>query len=233
MVWRRERLAQHHTDAYVCHMSVKAAKPSAIREHRKVRLCVEDWVAAGFRALVADGPSGLKVEPLSRSLGTTKGSFYWHFADLADLRTHMIELWRRLGEAEITAAVRSSGLKGGDALSILINRISVSPHATFGGAGVEPAIRAWALENDAVAHAVAQVDRLRLEVVQTFLMEAGLPLSQARQSAQIFYASFLGLGILRLSQDVDVRAGLQAQLSALISAPKVTRRRVSAGRRSG
>lgn len=179
-------------------------------------------MAAGFRALVAGGPSALKIEPLSRSLGATKGSFYWHFADPADLRTHMIKLWQRLGEAEITGAVRANGLEGAAAMAALINRISISPHGDFGGAGVEPAIRSWALEDPVVAKAVTEMDAVRLEVLQNFFSEAGLPTKQAKQNAEVFYATFLGLVILRLTKCVDVKASLEAQFAALMNAHQDT-----------
>jgi glycosyltransferase involved in cell wall biosynthesis len=35
------------------------------------------------------------VEPLAKDLGVTKGSFYWHFRDRADLLEAMLEEWRR------------------------------------------------------------------------------------------------------------------------------------------
>ncbi|MFN3661424.1 TetR family transcriptional regulator [Yoonia sp.] len=44
----------------------------------------EDWLMAGFRALASHGPSALRAAALARDLGTTKGSFYWHFKDLPD-----------------------------------------------------------------------------------------------------------------------------------------------------
>ena len=55
----------------------------------KLRLGPEDWVMAGFRALAADGPQAVRAETLARGLGATKGSFYWHFKDLAALHQAM------------------------------------------------------------------------------------------------------------------------------------------------
>jgi AcrR family transcriptional regulator len=197
-------------------MPSRANQPKAKREERPTRLSAEDWVAAGFRALVTGGASALKVEPLSRSLGATKGSFYWHFADSADLRAHMIKLWRRLGEAEITGAIRARGLKGRAALAALIERISVVPQDQFGGAAVEPAIRAWALEDLVVARAVADMDKLRVDVLREFFFQAGMSTAQAMLKAKIFYASVVGLEMLRLTSDIDMRACLTAELDALL-----------------
>ncbi len=46
------------------------------------RLNSDRWIAAGFDALRQAGPQALAAEPLARRLGTTKGSFYWHFKDV-------------------------------------------------------------------------------------------------------------------------------------------------------
>jgi AcrR family transcriptional regulator len=44
-----------------------------------------DWTEAALDALAGDGLSNVAVEPLARRLGATKGSFYWHFANRAEL----------------------------------------------------------------------------------------------------------------------------------------------------
>ncbi|MDQ6732181.1 MAG: TetR/AcrR family transcriptional regulator, partial [Actinomycetota bacterium] len=44
-----------------------------------------DWTEAALLALAHDGLAGVAVQPLARRLGATKGSFYWHFADRAEL----------------------------------------------------------------------------------------------------------------------------------------------------
>src|SRR3954466_1718228 len=47
------------------------------------RLSVVDWVAAALDLLAEEGPGGVKIDRLCVRLGVTKGSFYWHFTDLA------------------------------------------------------------------------------------------------------------------------------------------------------
>jgi AcrR family transcriptional regulator len=38
-----------------------------------------DWIRAALFAIADRGTAGVVVEPPAASLGTTKGSFYWHF----------------------------------------------------------------------------------------------------------------------------------------------------------
>lgn len=180
----------------------------------RTRLTPRDWIAAGFRALAEGGAPALRVEPLARGLGTSKGSFYWHFADLAALKAQMVALWQRLAEEEITASVMASGAEGRGALQALIGRISVAPPAAYGGAGVEPALRGWARTEPHVAQAVAAMDARRLVVLEGFFAQAGH--ADPAQAARLFYAATLGLMDLRLTTGADMRAGLEAQLDALL-----------------
>ena len=42
----------------------------------------EPWLVHGYRLFAKEGPTGLKIEVLSRQVGKNKSSFYHHFADL-------------------------------------------------------------------------------------------------------------------------------------------------------
>src|ERR1700759_3552223 len=64
------------------------------------RLSVDDWIQAGFAILADGGPNALRVDRLCERLGVTKGSFYWHFADLATYRTALIEAWGSLQDQD-------------------------------------------------------------------------------------------------------------------------------------
>src|SRR5262249_6512544 len=53
----------------------------------------DDWMRAARLALLRRGPDGVRVEPLARELGVTKGSFYWHFRDRAGLMEALLREW--------------------------------------------------------------------------------------------------------------------------------------------
>ena len=59
------------------------------------RLGKDDWLRAARRALLIRGPNGVRVEPLARDLGVTKGSFYWHFSDRDDLLEALLVEWEQ------------------------------------------------------------------------------------------------------------------------------------------
>lgn len=58
---------------------------------QRTRLSRADWIEAATRFGVERGFDDLAVEPLAARLGTTKGSFYWHFANRADLLDAVME----------------------------------------------------------------------------------------------------------------------------------------------
>ena len=43
------------------------------------------WVEAAFDALAEGGIEAVRIDPLAKQLGVTRGSFYWHFTDRAAL----------------------------------------------------------------------------------------------------------------------------------------------------
>lgn len=55
-----------------------------------------DWTDAAFGMFTAQGIAAVSVEALAKQLGATRGSFYWHFKDRADLITAVLEKWRAM-----------------------------------------------------------------------------------------------------------------------------------------
>src|SRR2546423_8402349 len=85
------------------------------------RLRVSDWMRAARLALLHSGPDGVRVEPLARTLGVTKGGFYWHFRDRADRLDALVVEWEAeasllsdaLGSSDPAAGLGKILLEGG------------------------------------------------------------------------------------------------------------------------
>jgi AcrR family transcriptional regulator len=201
------RLDLVHTAAYVCRMSGTEAK------HRLGR---NDWILAALRALVQGGISAVRVEPVARDLGATKGSFYWHFKDLAELHQTMLELWEALATTAITAAVKASDRDPVGKLLLLVDLVSVRPDAVYGGVEVEPALRDWGRTDPRARAVVERVDRQRLEDLAGFLREAGVAEAELLSKAQLIYAAVIGLENLRLTTGDEMGPPLRALVMRLI-----------------
>ena len=191
--------------------------PTPTRLAPRGRLQPSDWVWAGFRALVQGGPQALRVESIARELATTKGSFYWHFTDLAALKATMLEAWEQVATTDITTAVRQSGLPALQQLLLLVEKVSVPPDAQAGGDAVEPAIRDWCRTDLMARQVLERVDRQRLADLRDFFGAAGLTPTASRQAAAVFYATVIGLESLRLTAGITMREPLRAVVKQLLA----------------
>lgn len=71
---------------------------------KRRRLTAHDWAEAALEALGAAGLAAVAIEPLAVHLGTTKGSFYAHYANREALVSAALTLWeQRSTEAPIYA----------------------------------------------------------------------------------------------------------------------------------
>ncbi|PSL17871.1 TetR/AcrR family transcriptional regulator [Shimia abyssi] len=156
------------------------------------RLSPDLWVAAGFEALISQGPTALKAEPLARRLKTTKGSFYWHFKDVHAFHAAMMDQWEHRAINDLEAG-SAHDLPPAQKLRHLSQITSGQVTDSVSGAVLEPSIRAWAHDNADVAAAVERVDQARLSHLQSTLSENGL---SNPELARILYAANLGMADL-------------------------------------
>src|SRR5271154_7092483 len=70
------------------------------------------WIEEALQALAAGGPDAVRIEPLARSIGVTRGGFYWHFEDRGALLAEMLDTWERAATDEVIERVER---RGGDA----------------------------------------------------------------------------------------------------------------------
>lgn len=186
-----------------------------MRKASPPRLSRTDWVKAGFRALVRHG-SGWRLEDLTQELGVSKGSFYWHFNDLAALRSEMLVAWEGLATADLSRFVTKNAAPS-DRLRLLVEMVSILPPDDLGGAGIEPALRDWARSDSQAAGVVAAVDRQRLVDLTLWVRQAGIAPDKAPHLALSLYAQIIGLMALRVSHPLDMAAQLHALLDLALS----------------
>ena len=177
-----------------------------------VKLTRDDWLAAGFLALSRDGPTALRAEALARKLKTTKGSFYWHFADLPAFKQAMLTLWREKVAGEIIAEVMEEEDKQ-RRLELLIKNAAKPPPDEYGGRKIETAMRAWALSDPIVFSALDEMDHLRIGFVSSLLKDVGL---DDPSLAQLIYGAYIGLDDLSSKDKADIGPALE-KLLALMS----------------
>jgi AcrR family transcriptional regulator len=152
------------------------------------QLSARDWLDQGLRTLAKNGFTALKAEPLAKAMGVSRGSFYWHFADVGAFHAAVLAHWRDVAVEQIIIDIEAVSPVQ-DALPVLLRR-------AFGNRPpLESAMRSWAAHDDRVRTAVQAVDRRRLAYVESLLRNSGLSAEVARARAQIFYWAFLGFAL--------------------------------------
>jgi AcrR family transcriptional regulator len=159
---------------------------------KRESLAAGDWTEAALRALAHGGLAAVAVEPLAKSLGTTKGSFYWHFADRNALLGAALELWEQRDTDQVLAGIDETQ----DAEKRLRNLLRLAFMSvrgdTAGGAGaIELALQASAA-HPLVASTLARVTGRRLAALSRLYSELGLSRARARDQALLAYTAFLG-----------------------------------------
>jgi AcrR family transcriptional regulator len=152
------------------------------------QLSADDWLDWGLKVLAAQGFVALKAEPLAKAMGVSRGSFYWHFADIGAYHAAILKHWREVAaEAVIADLEAASGHEG--RIKLLLRR-SFSDRLLL-----EKAVRSWAT-SDALARAAVQaIDRRRLAYVEELLRRAGFAADVAEERAQILYWAFIGYAL--------------------------------------
>jgi AcrR family transcriptional regulator len=125
------------------------------------RVTRNDWLQVAIALLADEGFNAISVDALATRLGITRGSFYHHFKDRQDLTHEMLTYWKNRWTTEIRNDVAALDLDGYQALRALGRLITHRQAAEY-----DVAVRSWALHDDFVATAVAEVDALRLEFIQ-------------------------------------------------------------------
>lgn len=152
------------------------------------QLSAKDWLDQGLKALASRGFTALKAEPLAKALGVSRGSFYWHFTDIAAFHAAILSRWHEVAAEQIIANVEAAA-KHENPLALLLRRV-------FGERLVlERAVRTWASVDPAARAAVQAIDRRRMNYVEGLLAQAGLPPRAARARAQVLYWAFLGFAL--------------------------------------
>ena len=149
------------------------------------QLSAQDWIDFGLKTLAKSGFTALKAEPLAKAMGVSRGSFYWHFADISAFHAAILKHWREIAAEQIIAGVEASSAHE-NPLGVLLRRV-------FGERlAIENAVRIWASVDPVVRAAVQAIDRRRLGYIEGLMTKSGLSADTARARAQILYWAFLG-----------------------------------------
>ncbi len=152
----------------------------------------QDWLAAAHAAVVEGGFDHLRVLVIAKALGVTRGSFYWHFADHAELQAEVLARWHA---RQLAACAEIEPVSSPDPRLDLEHVLDVAlshagedlEHMRF-----ELALRGLGRRDAAVANLLAEVDALRLGLFERKFRRLLGKGKAATELAALFYLAIVG-----------------------------------------
>ncbi|WP_127476254.1 TetR/AcrR family transcriptional regulator [Microbacterium sulfonylureivorans] len=150
------------------------------------RLTRDDWISAAYECFSADGITAVAVEPVARSVGATKGSFYWHFTDRRALVDAVLKRWSDLETERLIAQVERIE----PPQARLAGLLELIAHRTGERSG-ERTLYADAT-SEPVRSMVAAVTERRVSYLASLLVAAGVGPDEARRRAVVIVSAVIG-----------------------------------------
>ena len=187
----------------------------------KARLSRSDWVAAARWVFVRTGIDEVKIDGLARELKVTRGSFYWHFKDLEDLRSALIEDWREQNLREIAAIEERWAEEPPSLVDVGVAWLAERQ----GDMSVfSSAMRDWARKDDRIAPLVHEIDRSWIALIARVFTTMGHGVEDSTVRARIVYYHRIGYHALPLDETLEELCALQSHFTRAFTGRELDRR---------
>jgi AcrR family transcriptional regulator len=152
----------------------------------KASLTPADWEQAALALIAEKGIAALRVEPLARRLGITKGSFYWHFPGRDELLSRALERWEQQDSQHLKLSLRAA-TEPTERLTDFVWRTSrqTLTHRIYVALCASP-------DDPRIGPVLRRVTERRLKYLASALEELGLDAIKARHRANLMYSSYVG-----------------------------------------
>jgi AcrR family transcriptional regulator len=161
----------------------------------KTLLTRDDWTRAALDAIADGGAGSVAVDRLATTLGASRGSFYWHFKDRAELIDAALERWERENTIDLLPELEAVA-DPVQRLRVLLKSVYERPvdaiELTLASAGADPV----------AGPAFARVTRLRMDAVRRIFTDLGLSEAAAADRAWLVYALYIGHHQLGRNPDI-------------------------------
>ena len=189
------------------------------------RLSRDDWLDQAFWAVVAGGFENVKVLTIAEKLKVTRGSFYWHFSDHADLIRSLLLRWK-LQQTALDQKLDSqrSGNPVKD-LEDVVDAAFSQAGATLENLRFEQALRSLSHQNSEAAQMLVEIDTERMKLFESKFMAIVKDVKKARDLSALLYLAIVG-SYQALSRPVNppnVRSYLQSLSSSYLVQKLVTK----------
>jgi len=188
------------------------------------RNSADDWADAALDAFASGGVRAASIPGIARTLGVTKGSFYWHFRSLDELIAAALKRWEERDRAALDelrtvaeprkrlAALFAEAMKATQAQTLFV---------ALSGSSMP-----------AVSSAIRRMSERRIKFLAEAYRELGLGEAGAHERALLVYAAYVGLLHLRgESSSLKTSKQIDAFVAHAVETLVPGRAAVSRGRR--
>ncbi len=145
------------------------------------------WFEAALKALVEEGIDAVRIDRLAPQLGITRGSFYHHYKDHADLLRALLEHYVETNQQRFVKMLPLLRGTAKDKLWVLWSETADQAFRDY-----DWAVRMWGMRDPHVAEVLEAIDAKRMEVMIGFFMELGFNEDEAWIRAALAYHGSLG-----------------------------------------
>ena len=171
------------------------------------------WIDAAYEMFEEGGVAAVRIDPLAKRLGITRGSFYWHFKNRAALLRALLDRWV---ERETERAIQTNEEGGGTAAERLLRLLRTC--ASDDGR-LEMGVREWAAGDADARETVRCVDDRRIAYMERLTREADAPKGETETRARVAYVAWLGLYTGIAPTTVEQRIADMDQLHRMMLSP--------------
>jgi len=181
----------------------------------KTQLTPQDWIDAAAQILVNKSIDAVRIEVLAKNLSVTRGSFYWHFRDRADLLRQLLLGWRDHATVQIIYRFERRNIKPHELVHDLL-LLPFKGEAADKAASTELAIRAWARRDDMARKFVDEVDGKRLTYITECFSALGFEVAEARARAFALYSYEISESLLKNQGDEEKKRERRHFMEAML-----------------
>ncbi|MCP4329924.1 MAG: TetR/AcrR family transcriptional regulator [Alphaproteobacteria bacterium] len=160
-----------------------------------------DWIDTALAILVSDGIDAVKITRLADTMGVTRGSFYWHFENRADLLDALIGRWEAKNTSAVVAAVETAADLTEGILALFDAWMDVGRFDP----GLDSAMRDWARRSSRVRATVDDADKRRVDVIAALFERADYDPAESIIRARVIYFSQVGYYALGIEETLGQR----------------------------
>ena len=139
------------------------------------------WLEKALEVLKTQGSAKLHIASLSRDLGVSKGSFYWHFKDRSDFIHALVRYWDESFTQCVKADAEAQGGKAQERLRFILCKVFEEGLASY-----DSIFDAWGAHDTEIRNLVMIVYRYRHDYIKSLFAELGFAGGDLELRTQVF-----------------------------------------------